>query len=51
MESHIVVGVQNSGDVFSQVSVQNRLDVAADVDCGGGEGMEREQQQQNLFKQ
>lgn len=30
--THVVVGIQDSGDVLGQVPVQDRLDVAAHVD-------------------
>lgn len=33
--SYIVVGIQHTGDVLSQVSVQNSLNVATNVDCKG----------------
>lgn len=33
--SYVVVGIQHTGDVLSQVSVQNSLNVAADIDCRG----------------
>lgn len=32
--THVVVGVENPGDVLSQVSVQHSLDVATDINCG-----------------
>ena len=31
--AYVVVWIQNTGDVFCQVPVQHRLDVAANVDC------------------
>lgn len=36
--TYVVVGVEDAGDVLGQVSVQHRLDVVPDVDCGGAEG-------------
>ena len=30
--AHVVIGIQDPGDVLSQVPVQDRLDVAAHVD-------------------
>lgn len=32
--THIVIGVENPGNVLSQVSVQHGLDVATDINCG-----------------
>lgn len=32
--THIVIGVQNPGDVLSQVSIQDGLDVATNINCG-----------------
>lgn len=34
MTTHVVVGVEDPGDVFSQVSIQDCLNVAANVNCG-----------------
>lgn len=34
MTTHVVVGVEDPGDVLSQVSVQDCLNVAANVNCG-----------------
>lgn len=33
--SYVVVGIQHTGDVLSQVSVQNSLNVATNIDCKG----------------
>lgn len=33
--SYIVIGIQHAGDVLSQVSVQNSLNVATNIDCKG----------------
>lgn len=35
MFSYIIIGVQHTGDILSQVPVQDSLDVAANVDCTG----------------
>ena len=32
--THIVVGVQNPGDVLCQVSIQHSLDVTTNINCG-----------------
>lgn len=36
--THIVIRVQDPGDVLRQVPVQDGLDVVPHVDCGDGEG-------------
>lgn len=34
--SHVVIGVENPGDVLSQISIKHGLDVTTDINCGIG---------------